>query len=170
MSVFDIDYNVLVRQLLPVRLRQLKMIAWLKCLAAPVKWLYDLFKIYRTNNLYLLDHDGQVCYLEAALNDLFDPLSRGIFISDGVYVDPVFAYLDPELKPVYIDLVSEIGTSVIPAPDPVSLYLDVEIYSGVSSYTFIVNVPIAVTFDMARLKALVDIYKLPGKQYNVVTY
>ena len=100
----------------------------------------------------------------------FDPINRGIYISDGVYVDPVYVYLVPELKPVFIDLASEIGTSVIPAPDPVSLYLDMEIYAGVGAYTFIVNVPVTVTFDMARLRALVDLYKLPGKKYNVVTY
>ena len=170
MSVFDVDYNVLVKQLLPVRLRQSKMIAWLKCLVAPVKWLYDLFKTFRNNNLYLLAHDSQVCYQEAALNDTFDPINRGIYISDGVYVDPVYVYLIPELKPVFIDLASEVGTSVIPAPDPVPLYLDMEIYAGLGAYTFIVNVPVAITFDMARLRALVDLYKLPGKKYNVVTY
>ncbi|MFI5196962.1 MAG: hypothetical protein ACHQD8_07715, partial [Chitinophagales bacterium] len=169
-SVFDVDYNVLVKQLLPVRLRQSKIFAWLKCLLAPVKWLYNLFKIYRDNNLYMLAHNSEVCYLEAALNDTFDSINRGIYLSDGVYVDPVYIYLVPELKPVFIDLASEIGTSVIPAPDPVPLYLDEEIYAGIGAYTFIVNVPVAVTFDMARLRALVDLYRLPGKKYNVVAY
>jgi hypothetical protein len=169
-SVFDIDFDALVKQLLPVRLRQSIMIAWLKCLVTPVKWLFGLFKTNRNNNLYLLTHDSQVCYLEAALNDTFDPVTRGIFISDGVYVDPTYTYLVPELKPVFIDLASEVGASVIPAPDPVRLYLDTEVYAGVGAYTFIVNVPVAVIFDMARLKALVDLYRLPGKRYNVVTF
>ena len=170
MSVFDIDFDVLVRQLLPVRLRQSVSEAWMKCLAAPVKWLNGLFGANRKNNLYLLAHDGQVCYLEGALNDTFDPLNRGIFISEGVYVDPNFIYLVPELKPVFIDRINEVGTSVIQAPDPLPLYLEAEVSTAVGAYTFVVNVPVAVTFDVARLTALVDLYRLPGRKYNVVTY
>ena len=170
MSVFDVDFDVLVKQLLPVRLRKVKTIAWLKCLVLPVKWLFGLFKIFRSGNLYTLAHDGQICYLEAALNDMFDPILRRVFISDGIYVDPVFVYLVPELKPVFIDLASEVGTGIIPNPDPVRMYLDAEVDGGVGSYTFVVNVPISVTFDMARLRALVDQYRLPGRKYNVVTY
>lgn len=164
------DFDVLVKQLLPVRLRQTKTIAWVKCIVAPVKWLFGLFKIFRSGNLYTLAHDGQICYLEAALNDMFDPILRRVFISDGIYVDPVSVYLVTELKPVFIDLASEVGSGAIPNPDPVRLYLDAEVDAGVGAYTFVVNVPISVMFDMARLRALVDQYRLPGRRYNVVTY
>jgi hypothetical protein len=167
MSVFDVDFNILVQQLLPVRLRQPKMIAWMKCLTSPVVWLFGLFKIFRQNNLYNLGHDSQVCYLEATLNDAFDNILRRIYIDDGVYVDPTYIYQDIELKPVYIDLVSEIGSSVIPASDPVPLYLSAETVTAVSGLTFIVHVPAPIIYDITRLKALVNLYKLPGKVYAV---
>ena len=166
MSVFDIDYDGLVWQSLPTRLRHFITYGWLKALVSPVKWLYNLFTANRANNLYLLVHDGQICYLQAALNDLFDPVSRGIFISDGPFEDPLFIYLEDEDKPVWLRLVSEAGAT--PYPDPEPLFLDSETYA--EGIGFIVNVPVAVVFDMARLKALVDFYRLPGKTYSVITF
>lgn len=171
MGYFDIDYDGLVVQLLPVRLRQSVKIAWLKALVSPVKWLYNLFKTNRKSNLYTLAHDGQVCYLEAALNDAFDPFSRGIFITDGPFKDPLFLFLDTETKPVWLGLVSEEGTTTY--PDPEVLYTDVETYT--LGICFIVHVPMLVAagvgYDVIRLKALVDLYRLPGRDsYSVVTY
>lgn len=168
MALFDIDYNELIRIILPVRLRQAVQYAWLKALVAPVKYLYTLFTINRNNNLYLLSHNSQVCRMEGMLNDTFDPIDRGIYISDGTFYDPVYIYIVPEVKPVYIDLDSEIGMGVIVAPDPVPLYTAMETVGGYES--FIVNVPVAVTFDTPRMKALIDLYRLPGRGYKIVTF
>jgi hypothetical protein len=76
MGFFDIDYNVKAWQSLPVRLRQAVQYAWLKVLVSPVVYLAGLFKVNRDANLYELAHDGQVCFLEAVLNDTFDPVVR----------------------------------------------------------------------------------------------
>ncbi len=173
MSVFDIDFSSagLPKYVSPVRLRQSKMLAWLQALVSPVNYLYGLFVANRTSNLYDLSHNGQVCYLQAALNDVFDNTSRRIVITDGIYVDPDFIYEVIEDKPLYIDMVSEIGTSVIPSPDPVPLYTSTETYwLGVQ---FIVNVPHAVTalpgYDVYRLHAIVDKYRLASKNnYSIV--
>ena len=138
---------------------------------SPVNYLYGLFTTNRANDLYDLGHNGQVCYLKAALNDVFDPTGRSIYITDGPYLDPDFIYQVIELKPLPIDLLSEIGTAVIPVPDPVPLFTSAETYwMGVQ---FVINVPHAVTatpgYDLARLRALVDKYRLVGKNnYSVV--
>jgi len=171
MSVFDIDYEVLVETDLPVRLRAPIRLAWLDILVSPVVYEYGLFTANRGNNLYILGHSSQVCYMEASLNDIFDPTGRTITIVDAAFYDAVYTYLDDELKPVFIDLDSEIGDSVIPNPDPVPLYTDGETY--LLGVNFIVQVPSAVTafpvYDLARLKAIVDMYRLPGKNnYSVV--
>jgi len=171
MSFFDIDYNSLVTQLLPVRLRNAKMKAWLQCLISPVIWLHNLFKTSRAANLYSLAHNGQVCFLQAALNDVFDPISRGIQVVDGPFKDPLYVYLFPESKPLWLGLASEAGTT--PYPDPQVLYTDSE--TTLLGIGFIVQVPVAVVagpgYDLQRLRALVDYYRLPGKtNYSVVTY
>lgn len=170
MGFFDINYDTLVPQLLPVRLRQPVTKSWLKALISPVKWLYNLFRANRKNDLYFLAHNGQVCFLEAALNDTFDPLIRGIYIDDGPFRDPLFLYLEPEAKPLWVGLVSEEGTT--PYPDPEVLYTDSETYTlGVC---FIIHVPALVVagpaYSVARLKALVDQFRLPGRtNYSIVT-
>ncbi len=169
MGFFNVDFNTLVWQNLPVRLRGNIQYAWLKCLVAPVKYVNGLFQSNRNNNLYILAHNSQLCFMEAALNDTFDNVGRGIFISDPTYYDPVYLYEALENKPVYLDLVSEIGTHIIPPPDPVPLYTEAE--TSLFADCFIVNVPVAVIFDTDRMKALIDFYRLPGRnRYSIVTY
>ena len=167
MSFFDIDYDTLTTQLLPVRLRNNKMIAWMKCLVAPVRWLYGVFRSNRAGNLYILKHNSQVVYLQAALNDVFDPLSRLIYIDDGPYRDPLFTYLTTEEHPLWLGLSSEAGTTSY--PDPQVLYTSGE--TSLLGMGFIVKVPLAVSFDMHRMRALINKYRLPGSNnYTIETY
>ena len=167
MGFFDVNYDVLSVQILPVRLRKEKMKAWIQCLISPVKWLFNLFGINRNNNLYILAHNSQVVYLQAALNDVFDPVGRNIIIVDGPYEDPLFTYLVPEMRPIWLGLASEAGSTAY--ADPEVLYTNAE--TSLLGISFIVKVPVAVPFDMARMKALINSYRLPGRNlYQVVTY
>ncbi len=165
MSVFDVNYNSdgLPNSSIAVRLRKAKMLAWLKTLVSPVAYLYGLFSTNRTNNLYWLNHSSQVCYIEAALNDVFDPVVRGIYISDGFYADPVYLYQRSEEKPVYLARRSEVGTTAYQSPS--WLYTRAETYAV--GFQFIVNVPhsvsVAVGYDVNRLRAIVDKYRLVSK-------
>ena len=171
MSVFDVDFDVLTKQLLPVRLRRSAgahgdsmMVAWMKCLVSPVKYVQVLFNANRANDLYVLAHDGQVCYLDAALNDLFDNTLRRIYISDPAYIDPDYLYRRNEGKPLYLYQRSE--------HKPVYLYQRSETYEG-AGVTFIVNVPIALGLtagQVLQLRALVNKYRLPGMMYSVVFF
>lgn len=167
MALYDIDYDRLLWQLLPVRLRKSVTFSWLKCLIKPVKWLYDLFTTNRVYDLYVLAHNSQVAYMEAALNDTFDPAGRGIYIADGAVEDPLSVYLVPEDKPLWLGLISEIGSTTY--PDPEVLYTGGE--TTLLGISFIVMVPVVVAFDMARMKALVDFYRLAGRnRYAIMTY
>lgn len=170
MSVFNVDYNELVVQMLPVSKRKPKRIGWLRALVAPVVELWNLFMMNRAVNLYNLAHNSQVCYMQAALNDTFDKVMRRIRIVDAVYIDPVYIYTVPELKPVTLYNEGEAPTLANPHPDPIPLYKDSELSAGVGGFSFIVRVPVVVVFNMARLRALVDSLRLPGRQYNVVTF
>jgi len=166
MDFFNIDFDNLVWTNLPIRLRQPIQFAWLKALAAPVKYVYNLFMTNRANSLYLLGHNSQVCYIEATLNDTFDTSLRRIYITDGSAMAPVNLYLVTEADPVWLGKVSEEGTTSY--LDPVPLYTESETIVRIG---FIVNVPASITFDMARMKALVDLYRLPGRNvYSIVTF
>ena len=167
MGFFDINYDSLRTQLLPVRLRKNKMKAWLRCLIAPIKWLHVKFLTLRSEDVYSLAHTGQVLYMEAVLNDTFDPVARGIMVVDGRYEDPVFTYTIPEVSPRWLGLVSETGTAGFATP--VSLYTTAE--TLLLGDAFIVRVPSAVVFDEARMRALVNRYRIAGKGiYSIVVY
>jgi hypothetical protein len=169
MGLFDIDYDSVVWQNLPVLLRGMAMYGWLKSLAAPVVYLDGEFTTNRNNNLYRLAHNGQVCFLTAALNDVFDPVERRIYITDGPYELPLYVYLVAEDQPLPLGLVSEEGSAAY--PDPAALYLESETAALVCQ--FIVHVPsvIAVApYSEAWLRSTVDIYRLPGKGYYQVSY
>jgi hypothetical protein len=178
MSVFEIDFGHLVNDQTPVRLRGAVRLAWLAAMADGAEYTHDLFAVNRANDLYDLAHNGQVCYMEAALNDLFDFYLRRIYISNGPYSDAVYIYQDDEDKPVYLAQDSELPVDPADYDAPVYLFTDAETY--VNGITFIVNVPVAIRGDgmtgMAagytdtRLKALVDRYRMPGKTYTIVSF
>lgn len=167
MGFFDISYDILRVQLLPVRLRKSNTNAWLKCLIAPVKWLYYQFMQQRAADRYLLAHNSQVVYLEAVLNDMFDPLTRGIYIADGLFEDPVYAFLVTETHPMWIGLTAESGS--VSFSLPTTLYTATE--TSVLGNAFIVKVPAAVVFDTDRMRALINRYRIAGKNiYGIEIY
>lgn len=171
MSAFDIDFTGdgtgLPVIMTPVRLRGPKRLAWLECLLSAVAAPYADLMAFRANYLYVLGHGPQVCFLQGALNDVFDNVDRGIFISDGPRNFPVYIYRDDEEKPVWLATDGEVGSTAYAAPQ--WLFTDDEIYS--SGVDFIVNVPSAVAgaggYDVNYLKAIVNRYKLPNKSYSV---
>jgi hypothetical protein len=160
MPPFNISFSQLVKYILPVRLRGTTMQAWLNVLVSPVVFLYNLFIANRATNLYRLGHNGQVVYLQAVLNDTFDATLRRITITDAAYADVLPVYILPELKPVALYTVFE--------NKPQAIYTNTEI--ALSTSGFIVNVPAAIgTFSTARMKALIDVYRLVGmRNYSIV--
>jgi hypothetical protein len=161
MGFWDIDYDLLPARLLPVRIRKGTFIAWLKALLAPVKELYNNLLDYRQASLYGLAHNGQVCYLEAALNDVFDPVGRGIIITDGSYTDPLWLAIGLEEAPMWLPMDGE--------GSPLWLPTDAEVAE--MGFDFIVIVPSGLmgAAEEPRLRALVDKYRIAGKMdYDVV--
>jgi hypothetical protein len=150
MALFDIDYNVLVKILIPEQLRNTKMKAWLNILISPVVYVYNLFMTQRYDHLYVLKHSSQVTYMQAVLNDVFDNALRRIIITDNVNAQPVYTYISSESHPNFIYLTSE--------NDPLYLFT-----SGEDADGFIVQVPSALTFDAAYMSALIDRFRLASK-------
>lgn len=160
MGYYDINVNVMIWRWMPGKWRKAVHYAWLKCLLQPVRYVQGLFATNRAGNLYRLKHTSQICYLESALNDVFDPLSRRIYISDPVYSDPVWLFRRSERKPVYLYRRSE--------TTPVYLYRRSEMVEG--AIDFIINVPAAVTYDSRRMRAMVNLQKLVSKRYSIVVF
>lgn len=159
MALFDVDYNALVKLLIPKQLRNAKMVSWLTALINPVQYIYNAFMTQRYDNLYILNHSSQVVYMQAVLNDMFDSTLRRIVVKDPTYKDPMYLYLDSENKPVYLYTDAE--------SQPQYLYTDAETVAG---YDFIVQVPAVVTYDPVYMRALIERFRLPSKNnYSIVT-
>ncbi|MGN6568223.1 MAG: hypothetical protein ACTHJ0_09735 [Flavipsychrobacter sp.] len=154
MALFDVDYNALVKLLVPKQLRNVKMVSWLTALINPVQYIYNAFMTQRYDNLYIINHSSQVAYMQAVLNDTFDNTLRRIRVVDPTYLDPIYIYLGNELKPEYVYTDAE--------AQPVYLYTDKE---TISNYDFIVQVPAIIIYDLVYMKALINKFRLASK-YN----
>lgn len=158
--IYIIDYLKLALCLLPDYVRKTKMIALVNIFVSPVIYLYQLFLQFRTNKLYEISITGQVCRLEALLNDRYDFTNRGIYIDDAEEYPPLYLYRDEELKPVYLYTEAE--------NQPVYLYTDGE--GGALADDFIIFVPVAVVFDIIQMRSLVKLFRLPGMRFKIQTY
>ncbi len=161
--MFKIDFKKLVILLLPTFWRERKFTSWLIALVSPISTLYSKFMNLRKKNWYDLNHNGQVCYLEKALNDKFDNELRRIEISDGSSFEQKYIYTKAENRPVFL------GT----------FYIHNRSEIRDTSVDFIVKIPYEVyeaekqmtedgEYRFFNIEGLVNYYKLASKRYEIV--
>lgn len=159
--MFRIDFDRLIALLLPTFLRRPVIYSVLHAAVSQLKVLYESFCTARKEHNYHLTHNGQVCYLQAVLNDHFKSSMGSIEIvtaeSDGEWL-----YAISE-SGVQIPLViSEDHNAADGAK--VALLSD-EAYLNIPQNEFIVSVP-ADIYDssLKDIEALVNKYKLITKR------
>lgn len=148
---YNIDYNKLIILLLPTFLRKPKIVAFLQSAIAPVVNIHYEFLQRRLEDHYKLDHNWQVCYLEAMLNDRFDIATRKIKIIEGDRYERKYIYTNAELKPKYL------GSLFI---RPSSDYSD-------GGFDFTVDMQ-GVSANIYDVEAQVKFYKLEGTRFNII--
>ena len=99
---YNIDFIKWAILLLANSYRKPKFIAFLKSLITPISNLHYQFLKKRKLDIFILNHNGQVCYLRSALNDVFDPKERRIRIGDGKKYARKYIYTKAEQKPLYL--------------------------------------------------------------------
>ncbi|WPQ62210.1 hypothetical protein SIO70_28020 [Chitinophaga sancti] len=151
-TIFDIDYQKLIRLLMPPRLRKVIHISWLQAITYPVNLLYQQFRRNRDANLYRLSITPQVVYLEKLLNDRYDLVNRGIRIVDAVSNEVTLIYQEEESKPKFLYTEAE--------SQPIYLFTESEI--GNEPVDFYILVPSGVSYNADEMYALIDTYKLAG--------
>ena len=130
--------------------------------------------------LVLLVSFGLCCGLTVGV-----PLTAASFVNSATYQAAIMVKLQAGRTNVFAPPVTEADARVVgqegrvieegatPYPDPQVVYTNGETYA--LGICFIVKVPVAVAagagYDVQRLKALVDYYRLPGRNnYSVTTY
>ena len=94
---FRVDFEHLVRLLLPALLRKPRLVNWLWALLSPLLDLYAAFLAYRAATLRELSYNGQTLVLQECLNDKFDTSLRRIRVVNA----------DTELVPFYVNFLAE---------------------------------------------------------------
>lgn len=156
--MYGVNWSRVIRDLVPPRMYKKGIVGWLSVLLSSTQDLHARFVDYAEDVDYKLNHNSQVCYLEAALNDTFDPEMRRIYIEDagGNVITPL--QRDSDLSPVVLGSDTE-GSALVLQPDSG--------YTG-GSYDFIVVLPYAFAQStIYRLRSLIDYYKLAGKRYDI---
>ena len=159
--MFNIDFQHIVYNLTPFFKRTAALLDWLYSLIRPLKEVNNGFVSFVSNTEYNLTFTSETNVLERFLNDQFDPVSRGIFITNINEVDFQFIFNKVENKaPVYIFNKSE-------AEPPFYVMTKTELLQSVN---FIINVPLAVIFNPIVMRERVDFYNQSGKNYTIVTF
>ncbi|WP_160711302.1 hypothetical protein [Chitinophaga solisilvae] len=157
MKIFDVDYRRLVALMLPPVLRKPVLQAWLNSIVYAVQLLYNDFRANRKNNLYRLSITPQVCYLQKALNDRYDYVSRRIRIGENILHDPKYIFRREALKPLYVA-----GRA---AGQPPFIYTRKETTD--ISVDFLVMLPAGLRYTEDEMRAFINSYKLASKDYKI---
>ncbi|MGJ1328466.1 hypothetical protein [Sphingobacterium multivorum] len=152
-KVYDVDLKKLVVMLLPSFMRTEKLIAFIWCLIVGIRTVH--FKLlalwYDTDKE--MEVTPQVFSLRKLLNDYFDSVNRSIRIEDTALSDRTYIFTEGENQPVYLD-------------DEIFINTGYELNEAIG---FVVIVPESLnnTAETARLKAMINKYKLAGTKYTI---
>lgn len=157
--IFRIDFDKWVLSLLPTLLRRKVMFALCRAAVAPIRSLYEQFVAKREAHNYTLLHNGQVCYLRAALNDAFGTTGFDIVDYDdgrGEWLYAKSEELDHHLYAVDETLDDE--------NNPVPILYD-EAKLNLPLNTFIVQVPAAIyATNLDKVEGIVERYRPLSKK------
>lgn len=152
-----IDFYFVILWLLPPQHKAPEVVDFLKAAFKPLIELHNDFDAFYAQIKYDLEFNGQVINLERLLNEQFDPIDNGIYITDGIYIEQVFIFNNAENnEETYLFNNSESET-------PTYLFNQSEI----NPYDFIVNVPSTVVFDENLMRYYLNKYKHAAKRYKI---
>lgn len=155
---FNIDWNVLALDNIPTMLRKHLYAAYIQFALKPLSSLYYKWFNWRIDNIYKLEHTGQVCSLEGSLNDKFDPVERRIRIGDGQIYDTIYIYSEAEAQDRFLNTEAEDST----------IWLRTESETADTGLDFIVYVPEQIyETQIYALDAHVKFYKAGGFRFNI---
>lgn len=157
--VFNINYRKLVVLLLPTFLRRPLMVAFLHAAVAPVTSLHRLFMLNRTNNLYRLRMNGQVCHLRKVLNDAFPSVDGAIQIRDADRSGRWMFAHDQDTSDRASLNIEDAGTV---------FYDRAAIIEQAAGFEVVVPVALKSPNNDTKLRVLLNQYKLLSKKYTII--
>lgn len=159
MSKYEVNFKRFALLLLPTFWRKPILATIAYAIVSPLGYLHTRFILFRRESNYRLTHNGQVCYLRAAINDTFDPIERRITVTEEAEsVGILIIHEREEEKP-----------QLLPCRTGKAIIINRRGFGGTNTTDFWVNIPFALyeTVDITRLKAIVGSYKLASKRFSI---
>ena len=152
--IFSVDFKKLIINLLPLFFRRKGIFALIETLSSAMRTIYLMFLSKRDEHNKELAITPQVFSLRKTLNDYFDAGDRSIRIEDAELSERTYIFTEGEQQPLFLD------------DDEVYIYTEAELNAAIG---FVVIVPESLnnTAEKARLTAMINKYKLAGKQYTI---
>ncbi len=169
--IFDINFDKWIATMLPTFLRRRRIFAFCRALCSPLYLgdggLYPRFLQKRGDHIYRLSHNGQVCYLRAALNNAFN-LKKGFEIEDADEYEGEWVYAKDPTMPQQLLVVDEAKNPKRedgdPPPEHSTPLLADEARLNAPHNAFIVRVPGNIySTQLDKVKAIVDQYRILSK-------
>lgn len=167
--IFRVDFDKWVLTLLPSFLRRSVMFALCRAAIAPIRTLYRRFGEARKAHLFALTHNGQVCYLRAALNEAFDTTRFDIVDYDDGRGDWLFAKSEDLQEQLYAvdEQLNDPPTAENPTR-PVPILYD-ETRLNLAQNSFIVQVPSNIyATQLDKVRGIVEQYR-PLSKHPIYT-
>lgn len=152
LPTYDIDFEKLVKMLLPSIKRKTVRVSWLTAILKPLRNIHDEFVEFADAKIYDARRTGQTIVLE---NLLIEKFGAGITITNN----------ELELNGAFVGDGIDQGCFIGEGSD-IASYIDVTYSVGTKSFT--VSVPSAITFVQSEMEAVIDQFKLYGTTYEIV--
>lgn len=157
---YNVDVYKLGLQLLPPLLRKRVLFAFLCALLSPFRMLAELFGTFRRSSLSRLNVNGQVIYIEKALNEAFELKDREIYLSDTDDLMGSGSVLYPKPE----------GSAMVFGSDESEILYIPEGGDGKADGDYIVNVPSFLEAELESIKTIVEYNKPAGRRYVIKVY
>lgn len=152
MNWIKINFYQLIQLLLPTFIRKPRLTVFINSILKPLDILYVAI-------IYKMQHTCQVIYLEKMLNEYFNAPNYNSLNHESTKIIFIDDAPKPPIKYIYLN--EEI-------PPKEYLYLGKKYLTGNEDYfDFIVHIPSSYVFVEAKLRAMIDYYKLAGKKYRI---
>ena len=155
-NIFKVNWNRLVKFLVPRPLQKPLLMALLYCFISPLKTNHKSFMGFKIDAEYRVKHNGQICYLQKMLNDKFDKYLRRIRVVNQAPKVALWAYYIEDEKPLFgYELEDD---------KPLFGYNANDYYNA---FDFSVIIPESLLAFTNQMQAQINYYKLFSKNYQI---
>lgn len=149
---YNISYGRLIRLLLPSRLKTPVIRSFLQ--SAFNALLQKKFDVFRADSLFRLNHNGQVCYLRAALNAKFASILGNVrFDVCEPYGDLQWVFANTEAQSTHIYALMDNSNVNLYAPNE-------DVLTGIRRFVIYVPSDLYNEPMMSKIRQFVDSYRL----------